>query len=114
MDHLTLTLDEAPTYEVVALIAPPQPDWLNLPEVHARLLPLAEKAGHEKLHLTAQIGDGLPCYEATTSGGVSGFRRYISFFDYGSTPSQFERALTELLEQQVQYLHAKQGPSYAA
>lgn len=90
------------------------PEWLDLPALHARLLPLAQAAGHEKLLLSVAIGDGLPCYEADATGGPSGFRRYVGRFDYGDTPSQFEGRLTELLQQQATYRTTTQPTSHAA
>jgi hypothetical protein len=97
--------DQAAPFQVVAMAEPAYEGWLHLPALHARLLPLAKEAGHEKLLLTATVGQeetGGYYYEADCSGGPTGFRRYISFFDYGSAPDQFERRLTELLQQQAQ------------
>jgi hypothetical protein len=88
---------------ILADVAAAPAEWLDLPALHARLLPLAQAAGHEKLLLSVAIGDGLPCYEADATGGPSGFRRYVGRFDYGDTPSQFEGRLTELLQQQATY-----------
>ena len=91
----------------------PATDWLDLPALHARLLPLAQAGGHEKLLLNVEYGDGLPWYGAEATGGPTGFRRYIGRFQHGDTPSQFEGVLTELLQQQATY-YATQPTRHAA
>jgi hypothetical protein len=103
MGNLPL-FDQAASYQVVTVAEPAVEGWLHLPSLHAKLLPLAKAAGHEKLLLSAHVGGeetGGYYYEADCTGGPSKFRRYISFFDFGSTPSQFERRLTDLLQQQA-------------
>lgn len=114
MSSLTLDFNQAPTFEVVAIASPAQPNWLDLPALHARLLPLAQAAGHEKLHLNVEVGDDLPWYRAKATGGVADFRRYIGRFEHGDTASQFERRLTELLQKQAQERNEKENTSHAA
>lgn len=101
MDLFT-TLDEPARYVATHVIEPATTGWLPLPQLHARLLPLAQAAGHERLLLNARMdGPDEFSYEADATGGRTGFRRYIGFFDYGSTPAHFEAALTRLLQQQA-------------
>ena len=82
--------------------------WLQLPALHAKLLPLAQAAGHETLWLTCEcFGSGASEYNylASASGGHAGFRRYISMLEPGGGYSwhDFERVLTAKLHEQIAY-----------
>lgn len=114
MSDLTITTDPATTYQVVAVAEPAAIGWLHLPSIHAKLLPLAQAAGHETLWLTCEcFGAGASEYNylASASGGHAGFRRYISMLEPGGGYSwhDFERILTEKLQQQAAYLQAVKG-----
>jgi hypothetical protein len=111
MDTLpTTTLDPAAPYQVVAVAEPAIAGWLHLPSLHAKLLPLAKAAGHERLTLScdhAGADDFQTTYSASASGGPTGFRSYIQVInleDAGHLPEHFERVLTDKLEQQATYL----------
>ena len=102
MLSLFATFDEPAPYVATALISPPDAHWLHLPSLHARLLPLALKAGHERLHLSCDyIGTGaMPCtYEAWGDGGVTGHLSYVSWLEpgEGDTAARFEAVLREKL-----------------
>jgi hypothetical protein len=102
LPDLFTTLAEPAPYVATAIVAAPSPDWLDLPGVLARLQPLAEAAGHERLLLVAHLEPGQCYYEASATGGPRGFVTHIGYFDYGSAPAQFERCLRELLTQAAQ------------
>jgi hypothetical protein len=104
---LFATPDEPRPYVATAIVEPPITNWLHLPSVHARLLPLAIAAGHERLHLSCAFsGDGLSSclYEARASGGWRGNRDYISWLEPGNgdCAPHFERVLREKLQQAAQ------------
>jgi hypothetical protein len=107
VDLLTITTDPTAPYQATIIVEPAVVGWLHLPSLHAKLLPLALAAGHERLLLAAHIeGPESFYYEADATGGASGFRRYIGFFDHGSAPVDFERVLTaKLTEQQASRAH---------
>jgi hypothetical protein len=115
---LSLPFDKPAPYEVVAVAEPAATDWLHLPSLHAKLLPLAKAAGHERLTLScdhAGADDFQTTYSASASGGPAGFRYYIpviNLADAGHLPEHFERVLTAKLEQQVAFL-AGQGKEQA-
>lgn len=102
LPDLFTTLDEPAPYVATALIDPPAPHWLHLPSVHARLLPLALAAGHERLHLVCDLsGAGnIDClYEARGAGGLRGNVTYIGWLEpgEGDTAARFEAVLREKL-----------------
>lgn len=101
LPDLFTTYDEQAPYVATSLVEPPAPHWLHLPSVLARLQPLAEAAGHEKLLLVAHLETDQCYYEATATGGARGFVTYIGYFDYGSNPARFEPCLRELLTQEA-------------
>lgn len=110
MSTLPLFTDEpvAP-YEVVTVAGPAALGWLDLPLLHAKLLPLAQAAGHTTLHLSCEVSGPGPSdytYLASASGADAGsYRRYISVFEPGGGYSwhDFERVLTAKLHEQIAY-----------
>lgn len=109
MDLFSQTSEPTPPYEVVAVAEPAATGWLHLPSLHAKLLPLAKAAGHERLHLSCEVsGPGESDYTYLADGG-SPFRRYIGVFEAGGGYSyhDFERVLTAKLHEQIAYLAAK-------
>jgi hypothetical protein len=114
MDTLSLTTDPAAAYQATVIVEPAATGWLHLPSLHIKLLPLALAAGHERLVLSCDYegADDFRCtYSAHAGGGTSGFRSYITPFDFnsGHLPDRFEQVLTGLLEQQATYLQAMKG-----
>jgi hypothetical protein len=109
MDLFSQSNAPAAPFKVVAIAEPVATGWLHLPSLHAKLLPLAITAGHERLTLTSDYAgaDDFQCtYAASASGGVSGFRSYVTVFDLdgGHLPEQFERVLTAKLTEQAAFL----------
>jgi hypothetical protein len=103
------TLDPPATYGVVAVAEPAAAGWLHLPTLHAKLLPLAQAAGHERLTLSCDYAgtDDFQCtYNASASGGPAGFASYITPYDLdgGHLPEQFERVLTAKLQRRAMHL----------
>jgi hypothetical protein len=94
--------------------------WLHLPSLHAKLLPLAKAAGHDKLHLSCECNGTEPSdytYLASASGtSANSFRRYISVFEPGGGYSwhDFERVLTAKLQEQATYLQTVKGGQQGA
>jgi hypothetical protein len=106
MDLFSILDKPAPPYVATAIVEPPATNWLHLPSVHARLLPLAVAAGHERLHLTCDYSGDSPSgclYEARAMGGWRGNKEYISWLEPGDgdCASRFEQKLREKLEQAV-------------
>lgn len=106
LPDLFTTLDEPAPYVATVIVEPPATNWLHLPSLHARLLPLAIAAGHEQLHLSCNYqGEGPSgcTYEARASGGIRGGRQYIGWLEpsEGDTAAHFEQALRAKLEQAV-------------
>jgi hypothetical protein len=101
MTTLPTTIDPPADYTVMVVEAA-APGWLHLPSLHAKLLPLALAAGHERLVLTCHFGgESHSYYEAEALAGTTGFRRYITWLDEGDQAEDFERVLTEKLQQQA-------------
>jgi hypothetical protein len=94
--------------------------WLHLPSLHAKLLPLAQAAGHDKLHLSCECNGAEPSdytYLASASGAsANSFRRYISVFEPGGGYSwhDFERVLTAKLHEQIAYRAMLKGGQHNA
>jgi len=106
--NLSLNFEPTAPFAVVAVAEPAATGWLHLPSLHAKLLPLAQAAGHERLSLSCDYAgaDDFQCiYLASASGGTSGFRSYITPYDFegGHLPEEFERVLTAKLQQQAAY-----------
>jgi hypothetical protein len=77
---------------------------LDTHTIHARLLPLALAAGHDRLTIMSEVGgpgDGSLRYQAWGSGGAAEFRFYVIAGLPGSHPDDFEKALEEGLQAQV-------------
>lgn len=106
---LSLTFDEPAAYEVVALVSPPAaPGWLDLPALHARLLPLALAAGHTRLVLRADVGYATgPSYEAIASGGAADITVYVVAGSASAGPARFAAALETGLRQAVGFSYAQ-------
>lgn len=103
----TPEVTQAARYEVVAVVAPPQPAWLDLPALHEKLLPLAQQAGHERLVLMAEVGFRVgTCYQAYGAGGAADMRVYIMPGQPASFPAEFARELEERLRRQVETANA--------
>ena len=100
---LSLTFAEPAAYEVVALVSQPAaPGWLDLPALHARLLPLALAAGHARLVLRADVGYPTgPSYEALASGGAADVTVYVVAGSASAAPERFAVALETALRQAV-------------
>jgi hypothetical protein len=104
-----------PTDKAIVLDAGPAvTGWLHLPSLYAKLLPLAIQAGHEKLGINCEVSGTGPSdytYTAYASGGASGYREYIGLFTAGGGYSwhDFERVLTDKLQQQAAYLQTVKG-----
>jgi hypothetical protein len=106
----TTTQQQAP---LVLDAGPAAEGWLHLPSLHAKLLPLAQAAGHAALHLSCEVsGPGPSDYTYLASAsGPNNFRRYISTFEPGGGYSwhDFERVLTAKLQEQAAYLQTVKG-----
>jgi hypothetical protein len=105
-----------PTDKAIVLDAGPAvTGWLHLPSLQAKLLPLAQAAGHTKLHLTCECsGQGSSdfTYLAEASGDdAQSYRRYISVYEPGGGYSwhDFERVLTAKLQEQAAHLQTVKG-----
>ncbi|NML67638.1 hypothetical protein HHL22_20750 [Hymenobacter sp. RP-2-7] len=96
---LSHTHDEPAPYKVVALVTPPSPEQLDLVALHARLLPLAQQAGHERLSLTLEVGLGpAPRYQAYGCLGAADFHTYVLASRPEACAADFARVLEERLQ----------------